>query len=156
MDRRQALIAAFGSLALPFQLREFSSADAREFSVTNNVDTQVQTLFRKELPDLGKGNDTASLSVLRVQYGPGAESRPHTHPATAFVYILRGAIESQVEGEMIRRYTAGEYFFEEARGRHLVARNASSTEPAEFLAIFVGNATSPLTIPLGTEDRGPG
>src|SRR5215472_8813200 len=152
MNRRQALIAALGSAVLPFRFGKSAGACLTPVGVNNSSDTEVQTLFQKELPDLQKGDNTVSLSVLRVQYAPGAESRPHSHPVPVFVYILRGSIESQVEGERARRYLAGEFFFEEARGKHLVARNASSTEPAEFLAVFVGNAKLPLASPLSAED----
>ena len=155
MNRRQVLTAAFASLTVPFHFWELAAAPVRHLAATSETGTQVETLFRKDLPDLARGDNTASLSVLRVLYAPGGESRSHTHPVPAFVYVLRGVVESQVEGEMTRRYGAGEYFFEEAGHRHLLARNASSTESAEFLTIFVGKANLPLTIPVSDQNRTP-
>jgi quercetin dioxygenase-like cupin family protein len=148
MDRRQAILALW--TLLPLVHWELPSMFADEYGMAN---AKVQTLFRKELPKSDTADGAMSFSVLHVRYAPGAESKPHTHPAIAFVYVLRGAIESQVEGEMPRQYSAGEYFFEEPRRRHLVARNASATEPAEFLAIFVGKSNLPLTAPLEKGNR---
>lgn len=145
MNRRQALISTFGSLVLPFRFWQLAPISTG----MNAAQVQVETLIRKDLPDLGRGDTAPSVSVLRVRYAPGDQNRPHIHPVPAFVYVLRGVIESQVKGEKIRRYASGEYFFEEPRHAHLVARNASSTDPAEFLALFVGKSNSPLTVPLG-------
>jgi quercetin dioxygenase-like cupin family protein len=143
MDRRQAVVA-FGAL-LPLLHRELPTVFADE---SGRTETRVQTLLRRELPKSETADDSISFSVLHVRYAPGAESKPHIHPVAAFVYVLSGAIDSQVEGEMPRKYSAGEYFFEEPRHKHSVARNPSPTDPAEFLATFVGKSNLPLTAPL--------
>ncbi len=46
-------------------------------------------------------------------------------------------------------YQAGETFFEPAGSRHLVSENASATEPARLLAVFVADAGAQLT----TQDK---
>jgi quercetin dioxygenase-like cupin family protein len=80
-----------------------------------------------------------SLVAVVVNYPPGAKSGPHRHAGSAFItaYVLSGAIRSQVDGEPARVYRAGESWFEQPGAHHKVSENASATEPAQLLAIFV-------------------
>jgi quercetin dioxygenase-like cupin family protein len=89
-----------------------------------------------------------SLVAIVVDYAPGGASPSHTHAKSAFIlgYVLSGAIESQVNDEPARVYRAGESFYETPGSRHPVSRNASKTEPAKLLAVFVVDTTDkPLT-----------
>jgi quercetin dioxygenase-like cupin family protein len=91
--------------------------------------------FEQALPNIpGK-----SLIAVIVDYAPGAASPSHTHAKSAFIYayIISGDIESQVNDGPKRVYHAGESFFELPGAHHSVSRNASSTEPAKLLAVFV-------------------
>jgi quercetin dioxygenase-like cupin family protein len=80
-----------------------------------------------------------SLIAVTVDYAPGGASPSHTHAKSAFIfgYVLSGAIESQVNDGPARVYRAGESFYEAPGSRHPVSRNASKTEPARLLAVFV-------------------
>jgi len=86
--------------------------------------------------------------VLVVDYPPGAKSVPHRH-GSAFVYarVLSGAIRSQVDDEPARVYQAGEQWTEVPGAHHVVSENASATEPAQLLAVFVADAGERLTFP---------
>jgi quercetin dioxygenase-like cupin family protein len=80
-----------------------------------------------------------SLIAVEVDYAPGAASPSHSHAKSAFIYayVVSGAIESQVNDGSVRVYKAGESFFEPPGSKHPVSRNASATEPAKLLAVFV-------------------
>jgi quercetin dioxygenase-like cupin family protein len=80
-----------------------------------------------------------SLVVVVVDYAPGGASPAHVHAKSAFIfaYILSGEIESQVNDGLSRVYRTGESFYETPGSRHAVSRNASTTEPAKLLAVFV-------------------
>jgi quercetin dioxygenase-like cupin family protein len=80
-----------------------------------------------------------SLRAVLVEYGPGAGSPSHRHPASAFIYarVLEGAIRSKVNEAPERTYKAGESWTERPGDHHQVSQNASSTAPAKLLAIFV-------------------
>ncbi len=55
-------------------------------------------------------------------------------------YVLSGAIRSENSATgAVRVYKAGESFFEPPGSTHLVSENASATEPASLLAIFVAD-----------------
>ena len=104
--------------------------------------------FEQVIPNIpGK-----SLVALVVDYAPGGASPAHTHAKSAFIfaYVLSGEIESQVNDEPKRVYRAGESWYETPGSTHRVSRNASKTEPAKLLAVFVVDTddkklTTPVT-----------
>jgi quercetin dioxygenase-like cupin family protein len=103
--------------------------------------------FEQAIPNVpGK-----SLAAVVVDYAPGGASPSHTHAESAFVfaYVVSGAIESQVDDGPKRVYRAGESFHETPGSRHPVSRNASATEPARLLAVFVVDSDhEDLTTPV--------
>jgi quercetin dioxygenase-like cupin family protein len=91
-----------------------------------------------------------SLIAATVEYQPGGKSPPHHHAKSAFItgYVLSGAIRSQVDDGPVTVYKAGEHFTETPGAHHRVSENASDTEPAKLLAIFVVDSSdNPLTVP---------
>lgn len=80
-----------------------------------------------------------SLIAVEVHYRPGEQSAAHRHEKSSFImaYVVSGAIRSQVEGEPARVYHAGESWYEDPGAHHVVSENASATEPATLLAVFV-------------------
>jgi quercetin dioxygenase-like cupin family protein len=108
----------------------------------------VTLVYQHELPNVpGK-----SIKGVLVEYGPGGYSPGHTHPQSAFIYatVLEGAIRSQVNDGPVTVYKAGESFSEMPGDRHGVSANASETEPAKLLAVFVVDTNeTELTIPFG-------
>src|SRR6058998_3063287 len=108
----------------------------------------VTLVSQHELPHVpGK-----SLKGVLVEYGPGGSSPGHTHPTSAFIYatVLEGAIRSQVNDGPVTTYKAGQSFSEMPGDRHAVSANASETESAKLLAVFVVDTNeTQLTTPLG-------
>lgn len=89
-----------------------------------------------------------SLEGVAVSYPPGAKSAAHHHAKSAFIvaYVISGAVRSQVEGEPARVYHAGKTWTEIPGAHHTISENASATEPAELLAVFLlDTGDSPLT-----------
>jgi len=78
------------------------------------------------------------MTALVVDYAPGGKSSPHRH-GQAFVvaYVLSGSIRSGVDGGEPHVFHAGEHWIEKPGAHHTVSENASNTEPARLLAIFV-------------------
>lgn len=97
--------------------------------------SKVTVVFDHVLPNVpGK-----SMKGVLVEYPPGGASAAHTHPSSAFIYatVLEGAIRSQVNDGPVTTYKAGQNFSENPGDRHGVSENASTTEPAKLLAVFV-------------------
>lgn len=80
-----------------------------------------------------------SMKGILVEYGPGVASVGHTHPKSAFIYatVLEGAIRTSVNDGPAVIYRAGQNFPEMPGDRHTLDENASKTEPAKLLAVFV-------------------
>ncbi|WP_375739059.1 cupin domain-containing protein [Pseudomonas boanensis] len=96
---------------------------------------KVTVVFDRPLPNVpGK-----SMKGVLVEYAPGAASPAHLHPRSAFIYatVLEGAVRSSVNGTPEKVYKVGENFVEEPGSFHGVSANASDTEPARLLAVFV-------------------
>lgn len=97
-----------------------------------------------KLPDLpGK-----SVTMVRVTFPPGSKDGPHRHAGTVTVYVLSGSIRTQIDDGPVETFKAGETFFEKPGVVHSLAENASATEPAEILAVFVADDGATLTTPL--------
>jgi quercetin dioxygenase-like cupin family protein len=97
--------------------------------------SKVTVVFDHALPNVpGK-----SMRGVLVEYGPGGSSPAHTHPHSAFIYatVLEGAVRSKVNDGPVTVYRAGESFAELPGDHHGVSSNASDTEPAKLLAVFV-------------------
>ena len=96
----------------------------------------ITPAFRHALPNApGK-----VISSVVVEYQPGQQSPSHRH-GDAFVvaYVLEGAIKSGVNGAPAKVYKAGESWTEQPGDHHTVSANASDTEPARLLAIFIAD-----------------
>lgn len=108
--------------------------------------SKVTLVYDQPLPNVpGK-----SIRGVLVEYAPGGFSPAHRHPNSAFIYatVLQGAIRSQVNDGPMKTYRAGESFSEFPGDRHGVSENASTTEPARLLAVFVVDTTeTELTTP---------
>jgi quercetin dioxygenase-like cupin family protein len=121
MNIKAVIIAACLAVATP------AAAQSRGEVITPN--------FEHAIPNIpGK-----SVVAVVVDYAPGGASRPHTHAKSAFIYayVVAGAVESQVNDGAKRVYRAGQSFYELPGAHHAVSRNASATEPAKLLAVFV-------------------
>src|SRR5262249_11827298 len=91
--------------------------------------------FQEAIPNIpGK-----TLGALLVNYPPGGATQAHYHSRSAFVigYVLSGSIRSQVNDGKSRVSHAGENWTEPPGAYHPISENASATEPASLLAIFV-------------------
>lgn len=115
--------------------------------IAADEDSKVTLVYEHALPNVpGK-----SIKGVLVEYGPGGTSSAHTHAKSAFIYatVLEGAIRSSVNSGPVVTYHKGESFSEMPGDRHSVSENASKTEPAKLLAVFVVDTDEKeLTTPL--------
>ncbi len=100
-------------------------------------------LFQTDLPDI-EGREAV---VLEVEYPPGVASASHRHNAHTFVYVLEGSVVMAVAGGEEKKLVAGQTFYESPKDIHSVSRNASDTEPAKILVVFIKDEGAPMTVP---------
>jgi quercetin dioxygenase-like cupin family protein len=85
------------------------------------------------------------VTIVRVFYGPGGFTRAHRHAGSVTAYVTKGEIRSQLGGGPVETFAVGQSFFEPPGATHLVSANASNTEPAELIAVFVADEGAQLT-----------
>jgi quercetin dioxygenase-like cupin family protein len=85
------------------------------------------------------------VTIVRVFYGPGGFTPAHRHAGSVTAYITKGEIRSQLAGGPVETFKVGQSFFEPPGATHLVSANASNTEPAELIAVFVADEGAQLT-----------
>jgi quercetin dioxygenase-like cupin family protein len=102
----------------------------------------IKPVISEKLPNApGK-----SISAVVVSYAPGGKSGKHHHAGSVFAFVLSGEIRSQNSATgPAKVYKAGEGFFEPPGSEHLVSENASESEPASLLAVFVADDGAKLT-----------
>jgi quercetin dioxygenase-like cupin family protein len=121
---------AFAALSV-----SLASADDVSTVLISTDKAKVTLVFDRALPNVsGK-----SMKGVLVEYQPGGSNPAHTHPASAFIYatVLEGAIRSKLNDGPEKVYRAGESWAEVPGDHHAVSANASDTQPARLLAVFV-------------------
>ncbi len=109
--------------------------------VGHAAEEAVKPAFAYPLPNV----PGQAITGLLVTYPPGGRSPKHHHAGSVVAYVLSGAIRSQNSATGATRvYKAGESFFEPAGSTHLISENASATEPASLLAVFVADQGASL------------
>jgi len=151
-EARPLYLAALGGLAcalligkmLPVAMDAISSAVTPLCAVGDSAGSpldKVEPIASHALPNVpGK-----RVTIVRVFYGPGGFTRAHRHAGSVTAYITRGEIRSQLGGGPVEIFKVGQSFFEPPGATHLVSANASNTEPAELIAVFVADEGAELT-----------
>ena len=104
-------------------------------------DAIVKPVFSQPLADVpGK-----EVVMMTVEYLPGGASRPHRHNADVFVYVLSGALRTQVAGHDPVVLKAGQVFYESPADIHQTSANASATKPVKILVFWLKNQKQPLS-----------
>jgi quercetin dioxygenase-like cupin family protein len=123
-----------------------ASASDKGLAVPGAKSAKVTQVYQHALPGIpGK-----SIKGVTVEYGPGGYSPSHTHAKSAIIYatVIEGAVRMQVNEGPEVTYQIGQNWTEMPGDHHRVSANASQTQPAKILAVFVvDDADAELTIP---------
>src|SRR5262249_20739017 len=95
------------------------------------------------------------VTIVEVTHTPGGANPAHRHPCPVIGYVLEGAVRMQVKGQPERIFKAGETFLESPSDVHLISANASQDAPARFLAPFVCDRQTPLSVPATDAEKQP-
>jgi quercetin dioxygenase-like cupin family protein len=77
------------------------------------------------------------VEIKRIEFAPGQASGPHRHPCPVVGYVATGAIKFQIDGEAVQNLRQGDAFFEPQDVRIAHFDNASTSEPAAFIAFYL-------------------
>ncbi|GAA0412557.1 hypothetical protein GCM10009530_76360 [Microbispora corallina] len=112
--------------------------------VTSKPPSETLTpLIQQALPNVKGKTFTSAI----VTFPPGARATPHRHgQAFVYAYVLEGTVRSQLEGAPKRTFHQGENWVEQPGAHHVATENASETEPAKLLVVFVSTTGEQLKI----------
>jgi quercetin dioxygenase-like cupin family protein len=91
------------------------------------------------------GQAGTDVTVLTVDYPPGGSTPPHEHPGTTYAYVLQGSVVSKLNDGPTQTFTMGQMWTEQPHDRHMISKNASSTEPAKLLVLMIAPHGAQLT-----------
>jgi quercetin dioxygenase-like cupin family protein len=120
-----SLISLVAAAAIPD-----STAVAQQETTSHATRRDV---IRQELP----GEPLRDISLIEVTYPPATGSPPHLHANGVIAFVVSGTIVSKVGDGTEQTFLAGDAWWEPPGAIHRVSRNASSTDPARLLAIYV-------------------
>jgi len=88
------------------------------------------------------------VTMITVDFPPGAVDPVHRHNASAFVYVLEGSIVMGMKGDKEVTLHPGQTFYEDPDGTHVIGRNASDKVPAKFVVFLVKDKGAPYFLPV--------
>ena len=97
---------------------------------------KVTQLSRRDVTEKIDGKK-AKATVLEVTFEPGQKDAPHRHAGPVFGYVLEGEYEHALGDEPVKKYKAGDTFYEPSGSVHRVARNPSKTAKTRLLAVIL-------------------
>ena len=129
--------------AAPLAMDAISSAVAPLCAVGDATGSTLDTV--EPISSHGPAERAGQARNDRAGYGPGGFTRAHRHAGSVTAYITKGEIRSQLAGGPVETFKVGQSFFEPPGATHLISANASTTEPAELIAVFVADEGAQLT-----------
>ncbi len=100
-------------------------------------------LLKTELPSL----EGQEANMVLVEFEPGAVIGKHFHPGDELAYVLEGSLSLEREGLPGVTLKAGDAFHQAPKQVHS-GRNASATDPAKLIVIWLAEKGQPLSIPV--------
>jgi quercetin dioxygenase-like cupin family protein len=108
---------------------------------------KVTQLSQREIIEKLDGK-AASATVKEVTFEPGQKDSPHRHAGPVFGYVLEGEYEHAIDDEPIKKYKAGDTFYEPSGSLHRVARNPNKKTRTRLIAVILHSRnTKEVTIP---------
>jgi len=98
--------------------------------------------------DITEKIDGKKATLLEVTFEPGQKDSPHHHTGPVFGYVLEGEYEHALDHEPVKKYRAGDTFYEPSGSVHRLARNPSGKTRARLLAVILHSRdTKEVTVP---------
>lgn len=89
------------------------------------------------------GLEGREARLLVVEVPPGVHAPIHHHDGWQFIYVLEGAVTSQMHGESAERYETGQAWHERREQRHLAFGNDGDAT-ARVLVFYLTEPGQPV------------
>jgi quercetin dioxygenase-like cupin family protein len=135
---RDSLLALLAATAAT-SLADTASAQQPAAPGASAGESRRRDVIKQELP----GESPRDILLVEVTYPPGSGSPPHLHANGVVAFVVAGTIASKVGDGAEQTFGAGSAWWEPPGAIHRVSRNASTTESAKLLAIYVAPKGAP-------------
>jgi quercetin dioxygenase-like cupin family protein len=109
---------------------------AQHVQHTGKGQVKVTQLSQRDIIEKLDGK-AGSATLVEVTFEPGQKNTPHHHAGPVFGYVLEGEYEHALDDEPVKKYKAGETFYEPSGSVHRVARNPSGKTRTRLLAVIL-------------------
>ena len=106
------------------------------FAADHHKAVKVTQLSQRDIIEKLDGK-AASATWVEVTFEPGQKDAPHHHTGPVFGYVLEGEYEHALDDEPVKKYKAGDTFYEPSGSVHRVARNPSGKTRTRLLAVIL-------------------
>ena len=106
------------------------------FAADHHKAVKVTQLSQRDIIEKLDGK-AASATVLEVTFEPGQMDTPHHHAGPVFGYVLEGEYEHALNDDPVKKYKAGDTFYESTGSVHRVAQNPSDKNKTRLLAVIL-------------------
>ena len=114
---------------------------------TQHAGVKVTTLAARDIVEKLDGKE-AKVTFQEVTLEAGQADMPHRHTGPVFGYVLEGEFETALDDEPVKKYKAGDTFYEPSGSVHRVARNPSGKTRTRLLAVVLHSRdTKETTVP---------
>lgn len=96
----------------------------------------IKALGMNDIHELIDGKESA-VSFVEVSLEPGQSGSAHRHPGPVFGYVLEGTYELGIDEQPVKKFMAGESFYEPTNCLHRVSRNPSTDTKTRLIAVVV-------------------
>ena len=140
MFRRSLIITAVlaGTIAAGMATSQGLRAQEQQAQVPKS---KITPLLKTTLA----GVEGKEVSIAHISAPPGVVTAKHFHPGQVFVYVLKGVVTIEMEGDSPLKLGPGDVF-QEPSGRTMVGKNLSSTHGAEIVVFQIGDKGKPLMV----------
>ena len=101
---------------------------------------QTKTLYQAPLA----GVEGKEVIIKHFHIPPEFVGGKHMHPASVFVYVLKGELTVETEGETLT-FKAGE-LYPEPLHKSMVGKNLSATDDLELIVFQIGDEGKPMMV----------
>ena len=102
------------------------------------------SILKQALPP----GDFRNVQAIIVELAPSASAPRHRHDVAVLAYVLEGIVENQFDGGALVMHKQGDSWWEAPGTVHNVVRNASDTERARLLVVYIGEEGKAASVPL--------
>lgn len=79
----------------------------------------------------------AAATMVEVTLNPGQSGAAHRHPGPGLVYVMEGEYELGIDDQPVKKFKAGETFYEPTRCLHRVSRNPATKGKTRLIAVIL-------------------